>query len=246
LKSSCLWPESEPEIRPAYESTLIQQRKALTLGYTRRYLMILDQLSQALQKGDRDQVRSLAEQAVESGLAASTVLNDGLIAGMDVVGQKFQAGEFFIPNMLLAARAMQAALDILKPKLVESGTKPVGKVVLGTVKGDHHDIGKDLVAMMLEGKGFEVIDIGIDAPEQKFVDAVAEDIQIVAMSALLSTTAPFIGDTIEALSRAGLRDGIKIMAGGGAVTQEFADKIGADAYGPDAAVAADLALNLVS
>ena len=208
--------------------------------------MILDQLSQALQQGDQNQVRSLAEQAMHSGLDATTILNDGLIAGMDVVGQKFQAGEFFIPNMLLAARAMHAALEILKPKLVESGTEPVGKVVLGTVKGDHHDIGKDLVAMMLEGKGFEVIDIGVDAPEQKFVDAVADDVQIVAMSALLSTTAPFIGDTIEALNRAGLRNNVKIMAGGGAVTQEFADKIGADAYGADAAIAADLALKLVS
>jgi 5-methyltetrahydrofolate--homocysteine methyltransferase len=164
---------------------------------------------------------------------------------MDEVGRKFQSGEFFIPHMLLAARAMNVAMEILRPHLVKTGAKPAGKALLGTVQGDHHDIGKNLVSMMLKGKGFEVIDIGIDTPVQKFVDSVTNDTDIVAMSALLSTTAPFLEKTIVALEEAGLRRRVKIMVGGGAVTQEYADKIGADAYGKDAAIAAEKALELV-
>ena len=207
--------------------------------------MILDQLSETLQKGDQKQIVELIGQAFDAGMTPETVLNEGLIAGMDAVGQKFQAGEIYIPHMLLAARAMHAALDILKPLLAESGNAPAGRVVLGTVKGDHHDIGKNLVSTMLTGKGFEVIDIGIDVPPEKFVGAVDETIQIVAMSALLSTTAPFIGETIEALDQAAVRKNVKIMVGGGAVSQAFADGIGADAYGADAAMAAVLAMKLV-
>jgi corrinoid protein of di/trimethylamine methyltransferase len=208
--------------------------------------MILDQLFEAVIKGDQKLVPSLVEQALGDGMEPQTVLNEGLIRGMTRVGEKFQTGEYFIPNMLLAARAMNAALEILKPRLAETGAEPVGKVIMGTVKGDHHDIGKNLVTMMLKGKGFEVIDIGIDVPPENFVEAVTDDIRIVGMCSLLSTTAPFLGDTIEAFTRAGVRDRIKIMVGGGVVTQEFADKIGADAYGQDAAVAAQLALKLVS
>ena len=208
--------------------------------------MILEQLSEALQKGDRKQIAALVEQAFDAGMTPETVLNKGLIAGMDAVGQKFQTGEIYIPHMLLAARAMHAALDILRPLLAERGNAPAGRVVLGTVQGDHHDIGKNLVATMLEGKGFEVIDVGIDAPPDKFVHAVDETVQIVAMSALLSTTAPFIGETIAALDQAAIRQNVKIMVGGGAVTREFADHIGADAYGDDAATAAVLAVELVS
>ena len=207
--------------------------------------MILAQISEALYKGDQKQIVERVQQAFDEGLTPETLLNEGLIAGMDVVGQKFQTGEIYIPHMLLAARAMHAALDILKPLLAESGSVPAGRVVLGTVKGDHHDIGKNLVATLLEGKGFEVIDVGIDAPPEKFVAAVDETVQVVAMSALLSTTAPFIGDTIEALERAALRENLKIMIGGGAVTQALADSIGADAYGADAATAAVLATQLV-
>ena len=173
------------------------------------------------------------------------VLSQGLIAGMDVVGQRFAEGLIYIPHMLLAARAMHAALDILKPLLAESGNVSAGRVVLGTVQGDHHDIGKNLVSTMLEGKGFEVIDVGIDAPPEKFVAAVDDTVQIVAMSALLSTTASFIGETIQALEKAGVRKNVKIMVGGGAVSQRFADSIGADAYGADAATAALLAMRLV-
>ncbi len=207
--------------------------------------MVLAQISEILSKGDQKQIVELVQQAFDKGVAPETVLNEGLIAGMDRVGQKFQSGEIYIPHMLLAARAMHAALDILKPLLAESGNAPAGRVVLGTVKGDHHDIGKNLVATMLEGKGFEVIDVGIDAPPETFVAAVDDTVQVVAMSALLSTTAPFIGATIEALERAALRENLKIMIGGGAVTQALADSLGADAYGADAATAAVLATELV-
>lgn len=207
--------------------------------------MLLDAIVEALQKGDQKQIGERVRQALDAGLTPETVLNAGLIAGMDVVGQKFQAGTIYIPHMLLAARAMHTALDILKPLLAESGNATVGRVVLGTVKGDHHDIGKNLVSTMLEGKGFEVVDVGIDAAVERFVDAVDDTVQVVAMSALLSTTAPFIGETIEALDKAGLRGGIKIMVGGGAVSQAFAERIGADAYGADAATAAVLAVKLI-
>ena len=206
--------------------------------------MVLAQLLETLYKGDQKQIVELVRQAFDAGMAPETVLKEGLIAGMDEVGRKFQAGEIYIPHMLLAARAMHAALDILKPLLAERGNAPAGRVVLGTVKGDHHDIGKNLVATMLEGKGFEVIDVGIDAPPEKFVAAVDETVRIVAMSALLSTTAPFIGETIVAFEQAALRENIKIMVGGGAVTREFAERIGADAYGADAAAAAGLAMQL--
>lgn len=208
--------------------------------------MILKNLSEALQKGDRDLVSSLVKEAFEGGLKAEEILNSGLIAGMDQIGKKFQKGEIYIPHMLIAARAMHAALDIIKPKMVETGAQSIGKVVLGTVRGDHHDIGKNLVAMMLEGKGLEVVDIGIDVPPEKFVDAASDDARIIGMSALLSTTAPFMKETIEALEKAGLRDKVKVMVGGGAVTREYADRIGADAYGSDAAAAADIALELIS
>lgn len=208
--------------------------------------MILNRILETLQKGDVKQISELIGQALDSGMTPEKVLNQGLIAGMDRVGQKFQTGEIYIPHMLLAARAMHAALDILKPLLAESGNASAGRVVLGTVQGDHHDIGKNLVSTMLEGKGFEVIDVGIDALPEKFVAAVDETVQIVAMSALLSTTAPFMGKTIEALERAGVRQHVRIMVGGGAVTRGFADSIGADAYGADAATAALLAMTLVS
>lgn len=207
--------------------------------------MILDKISETLQKGDPKQIAELIGQAFDAGMTPEMVLNQGLIAGMDVVGQRFAAGEIYIPHMLLAARAMHAALDILKPLLAERGNASAGRVVLGTVHGDHHDIGKNLVSTMLEGKGFEVIDVGIDASPEKFVAAVDDTVQIVAMSALLSTTAPFIGETIQALERACVRQQVKIMVGGGAVSQGFADSIGADAYGADAATAALLAMKLV-
>lgn len=206
---------------------------------------VLNRLAEQIYLGQRDQVRELVREALESDLAVSRILTEGLIPGMDVVGKKFQTGEYFIPNMLMAARAMQGALEILRPLLAETGAKPAGKVVIGTVKGDHHDIGKNLVRMMIEGKGFEVIDLGMDTPPQKFVEAVDETVDIVGLSCLLSTTAPFIRETVEALERAGLRNSIKIMVGGGVVTQEMADNFGADAYGQDAAWGAVKAVELI-
>ncbi|MFH1139874.1 MAG: corrinoid protein [Pseudomonadota bacterium] len=206
--------------------------------------MDLTDLRQNLETGNRERVRELTRAALEAGFGPGEILNSGLIQGMDVVGKKFQTGEYFIPHMLLAARAMHAALEILKPVLLAAGVRAAAKVVLGTVSGDHHDIGKNLVGIMLESKGFEVIDIGIDAPPDRFVQAVGEGVKVVAMSALLSTTAPKMIDTLEALDKAGLSGRIKTMVGGGVITQEFADRIGAGGYAPDAAAAADLALRL--
>lgn len=208
--------------------------------------MILQELAQYLITGDREQVRALTEKAVQDGVPPADILNNALIAGMDEVGEKFQAGEYYIPHMLISARAMQSALEILRPLLSNAGAEPVGKVILGTVKGDHHDIGKNLIKMMMEGKGFEVIDLGMDTSPEDFVAAVDESVDIVAMSALLSTTAPFIKDTIDALVAAGVRDRIKIIVGGGVVNQEMADTYGADAYGQDAASGAAKALALIS
>ena len=206
--------------------------------------MTLEELAASLETGDQERVRTLTRQALNDGIEPLVILNQGLIPGMDVVGRKFQEGVYFIPHMLLAARAMHAALDIVKPILGSGGIQAAGRVVLGTVQGDHHDIGKNLVGIMLESKGFEVIDIGIDASPEAFVAAITEDVSLVGLSVLLSTTAPHMADTLEALDKAGLLSRVRTMVGGGAINQAFADKIGADGYGPDAVAAADLALSL--
>jgi 5-methyltetrahydrofolate--homocysteine methyltransferase len=207
---------------------------------------ILNSISEALQRGDREKVRSLTQEALESKIPPSQILEEGLIAGMDITGEKFKRGEIYIPEVLIIARAMHSGLDILKPALAERGAQPVGKFIIGTVKGDYHDIGKNLVIMMIQGKGFEVVDLGMDVPTERFVDAVQnEKVNIIGMSALLSTTRPSMEETIEALKNAGLRDRVKIMVGGGAVTERFADEIGADAFGQDAATAAELAISLL-
>jgi 5-methyltetrahydrofolate--homocysteine methyltransferase len=207
---------------------------------------MLKQIAEAVEKGEQNQTKELVLKALEEKQAPEVILNQGLIAGMDVVGAKFQSGEFFIPHMLIAARAMQTALEVLKPRLIETGIEPVGKAVIATVKNDHHDIGKNLVIIMLQGKGFDVVDLGIDVAAEKVVAAAAQDVQLVGLSALLSTTLPFMAQTVSALNEAGVRDRLKIIVGGGPVTQAFADDIGSDGYAPDAAQAADLALNLVS
>lgn len=207
---------------------------------------LLQRLADSLPEGDIAVTSDLVNRAVAEGVPAQTVLDQGLIAGMDRVGARFQTGEIFIPHMLLAARAMYAAIDILKPKLAESGARPAGHILLGTVKGDHHDIGKNLLRIMLEGKGFTVTDLGIDVSPEAFVAGVTEKIHIVAMSALLSTTAPFINATIDALAKAGVRDKVKIIIGGGVVTQTMADDCGADAYGADAATGAVRAMELMN
>ena len=173
---------------------------------------VLNRLAEEIVLGRQDQVRESVREALDRDLDVNLILTRGLIPGMDIVGEKFQAGEYFIPHMLLSARAMQGALEILRPLLAVTGSRPAGRVVIGTVRGDHHDIGKNLVRMMLEGKGFEVLDLGMDAAPEKFVAAADDTVDIVGLSCLLSTTAPFIRETIEALDKAGLRNRIKTVS----------------------------------
>jgi len=203
-------------------------------------------LAQAIISGNKDLAESLTIDALNEGTPPDQILNNGLVAGMNIVGQKFKANEFYVPEVLIAARAMNAAMTHLRPALVETGAKPVGKIVLGTVKDDLHDIGKNLVGMMLEGAGFEIIDLGTDVKPEKFTEAVEEyNAQIVALSALLTTTMPAMKATIDVLESAGLRDRVKVMIGGAPVTQNYADEIGADGYAPDAASAVDTAKILI-
>jgi 5-methyltetrahydrofolate--homocysteine methyltransferase len=206
----------------------------------------LEQLKQAIIKGDLDQARPLTEAALSQGMDPERVLGEGLIAGMDVVGEEFKAGEVYIPEVLLAAKTMQDAMSVLKPLLVESGVKPRGTVVMGTVRGDLHDIGKNLVAMMLEGAGFEVVDLGNDVPPEKFVEVAEEKgAQVIGMSALLTTTMHAMKDTVDTLMEKGLHGKIKTIVGGAPLTAAFAEEIGATGYGNDAAAAVDLAKELV-
>lgn len=205
----------------------------------------LQGIAEAVIAGNRDEVTKLVQQAVDEGVGPEAIINDGLIAGMGVVGDKFKKNEFYVPEVLIAARAMHGGMDIIKPLLAESGIEPKGVIAIGTVKGDLHDIGKNLVAMMLEGGGYEVIDLEVDVPPEKFVEVVNErNVKILALSALLTTTMPSMKDTIEALKEAGVRDKVKVMIGGAPVTQNYADEIGADGYAPDAASAVDLAAEL--
>jgi len=205
----------------------------------------LNAMAQAVERGDRNAVVQATRQALDEGVAPGTILNDGLILGMSRIGVKFKNNEVFIPEVLIAARAMAGAMEILEPKLVETGVQPRGTVVIGTVKQDLHDIGKNLVAMMLKGGGFRVTDLGVDVAPAKFVEAVqGEQPQILALSALLTTTMPNMKEVIQAVRAAGA-DGVKIIIGGAPVTQAFADEIGADGYAPDAGSAVDLASSLV-
>lgn len=202
----------------------------------------LEQIREATITGDAETVTASTQALLAQGVPPDQILDQALIPAMTEVGQRFAAGEFFVPEMLIAARAMKMALAILAPALKNTGFEPAGKVVLGTVQGDLHDIGKNLVGALLEGAGFQVIDIGIDVPPAKFVEAVAtHHPYFVGMSALLTTTMPMMKTTIEALKTAGLRKDVKVMIGGAPVTQDYADKIGADLYAPDAATAAQKA-----
>lgn len=205
-------------------------------------MSVLLEISEALQKGKAKIVGEKTQEALDAGLAPSDILNNGLLLGMGIIGGKFKRNEVYVPEVLIAARAMHAGLNILKPKLVESGVEPIGKVVLGTVKGDLHDIGKNLVGMMLIGAGLEVIDLGVDVSEEKFVEAVKEmQPKLVILSALLTTTMSQQKVVIDALVNAGVRDSLKIMVGGAPVTENFAKEIGADAYTEDAATCAEVA-----
>jgi len=207
----------------------------------------LVQISNAVIEGRVKDIPSLTNTALSSGLTAKDILDKGLMPGMDVIGAEFKKGKKFVPEVLLSARTMQASLGILKPLLAQAGEKMAGKVIIGTVKGDLHDIGKSLVGMMLEGSGFEVVDLGKDVPPEKFVDAVKkEKPDIVAMSALLTTTMRSMGYTMTALKEAGLRETVKIMIGGAPVTVDFAKQIGADGYGANAPAAVELAKKFIN
>jgi 5-methyltetrahydrofolate--homocysteine methyltransferase len=208
---------------------------------------ILEKIATMLISGNEAEVKTLTQEALNNGVGAKEILDKGLLAGMDVVGKRFKADEMFIPEVLLCARCMHGAMQILQPLLTEADAKGVGKFVIGTVEGDLHDIGKNLVAMMLQGAGFEVIDLGINLKPQVFVDAVKEHKpDIIGMSALLTTTMPKMAETIKALQEAGLRDKVKIMAGGAPVTRNFVKEIGGDAYGESAAIAAEKAKELLA
>jgi 5-methyltetrahydrofolate--homocysteine methyltransferase len=207
----------------------------------------LNNISESLQRGAAEKVEELVKKALEENLLPKKILEDGLIKGMGIIGAKFKKNEVYVPEVLIAARAMHAGMSILRPKLAETGVKNIGTIAIGTVKGDLHDIGKNLVKMMLEGAGFEVIDLGIDVSVDKFVEAVKEHKpNIIAMSALLTTTMVNMPEVIKALEAAGLREKVKIMIGGAPITQNYADQIGADGYSPDAASAVDNAKTFIA
>ena len=209
-------------------------------------MSLLEDISAALQKGKAKDVKELVQQAIGEGLGAQTILEEGLLSGMNIIGGKFKRNEVYVPEVLIAARAMNAGTALLKPLLASAGVEATGKVVIGTVKGDLHDIGKNLVRMMMEGKGLEVIDLGVDVSAEKFVQAINDhQADIVALSALLTTTMNEMKGVIEALDAAGLRDKVKVMIGGAPITESFRAAIGADAYTPDAASASESALALI-
>jgi len=203
-------------------------------------------IAQAINQGDRDKTVELTQKALGAGDNPQDIIAKGLQAGMAAVGEKFSSGEYFLPDMLMAARAMKAALEVLAPALKETGIPTIGKVVIGTVEGDMHDIGKNVVATFLSGNGFEVFDLGLNVPAQKFIDEVKEkQPDILGMSALLTTTMPVMGKVIKALEGAGLRSGVKVVVGGAPVTQDYADYIGADGYAHDGGRAVPVCRELI-
>jgi len=205
-------------------------------------MSICAQISESLQKGKAKVVKELVQQALDQGLTPKEILDDGLLAAMDVVGEKFKNNEIYVPEMLVAARAMGAGTEVLKPYLKEAGVEAIGKVALGTVKGDLHDIGKNLVRMMLEGKGIEVLDLGVDVSAERFLEAYeTQGIDLIACSALLTTTMGEMKNVVDLFTEKGYRDKVKIMVGGAPITDSFCKSIGADYYTPDAASAADVA-----
>ena len=207
---------------------------------------IFEKLSTAILEGDSEKTPKLVERGLKQGHTPKELLDNGLIVGMDEVGARFKRGDMFVPEVLMSADSMAAGMIILRPLLVESGVELLGKIVMGTVKGDLHDIGKNLVSMMCEGSGFEIIDIGFNVEPEKFIQAIKEhQPQIVGMSAMLTTTMRAMGHTIKAISEAGLRDQVKIMVGGAPVDKEFSERIGADGYGSNAPSGSDLAKQLV-
>ena len=206
-------------------------------------MSILEEISENLQHGKAKVVKELVQQAVDEGLSPETILKEGLLPGMNIIGEKFKVNEVYVPEVLVAARAMNMGAQVLKPYLEQAGVKAVGRVCLGTVQGDLHDIGKNLVKMMLEGKGLEVIDLGIDVAPEKFIEtAIEQDCRVICCSALLTTTMGVMAEVVQKAKEAGIRDKVKIMIGGAPVSQAFCDQIGADCYTPDAASCADAAV----
>ena len=207
---------------------------------------LYERIATAILEGDSDSVPGLVQKGLDEGMRAKALLDNGLVVGMDEVGVRFKRGDMFVPEVLMSAEAMKSGMFLLRPILAEAGEEMLGTIVLGTVEGDLHDIGKNLVGMMCEGGGFEVVNLGFDVPPEKFIEAIKEyQPQIVGMSALLTTTMRSMGHTIKAIAEAGLRDQIKIMVGGAPVDAEFADRIGADGYGSNGPAAADLAKKFV-
>ena len=205
-------------------------------------MSILVEISENLQKGKAKIVKELVQKALDEGLSPEQILNEGLLHGMGIVGEKFKNNEVYVPEVLVSARAMNMGAQILKPHLAEAGVQATGKVCIGTVQGDLHDIGKNLVKMMMEGKGLEVVDLGTDVPAETFIQtAIEQNCQVICCSALLTTTMNVMADVVKAAEAAGIRDKVKIMVGGAPVNQEFCDMIGADCYTVDAASAADAA-----
>ena len=205
----------------------------------------LETIKEAVLKGDQKKAREAVEAAVKAGIPVEGILNKGLIAGMQIVGVKFKNNEYYVPEVLIAARAMNQAMTVVEPLIIQAGIKPAAKLAIGTVKGDLHDIGKNLVVMMWKGAGYQVEDLGIDVPPEKFAEAVKNGAQVVGLSALLTTTMIAMKEVVETLSRQGLKDKAKVVIGGAPVTQSFADEIGADGYAPDAASAVDVVKSLI-
>ena len=206
---------------------------------------VLERISEDLQEGLAEDVVELVKEAIDAGLTAQKILNDGLLAGMNIVGQKFKNMEMYVPDVLMSARAMSMGTDVLKPLLLDEKVEKVGKVVIGTVKGDLHDIGKNLVKMMMEGRGLEVIDLGSDVEPALFIDkAIEEEAAVVACSALLTTTMIQMEDVVGIAKEKGVRESLAIMVGGAPLSQEYCDRIGADCFAADAATAAEMALNI--
>ncbi|MCK8825381.1 corrinoid protein [Fuchsiella alkaliacetigena] len=207
----------------------------------------LEKVTEAVIAGEVEQVADLTQEAVDAGEEPSKIIKEGLIAGMDIVGTRFKANEMFVPEVLIAAKTMHAGMEVVKPLLTEGESSSTGTVLIGTVEGDLHDIGKNLVIMMLEGAGFEVIDVGIDVPAKEFIEAIKEHKpDILGLSALLTTTMPAMEEAVAAVEEAGLKDQVKIMVGGAPVSKEFAEEIGADGYAPDGSTAADLAKEFIA
>ncbi|NNK94110.1 MAG: corrinoid protein [Desulfobacterales bacterium] len=207
----------------------------------------ISKITQTLMEGDDQTLIALVNEALAAGRAAQEILNDELIAGMDLVGEKMGSGEMFIPEVLMSARAMGAAVEVLKPHLGEGESSSAGTIVIGTVKGDLHDIGKNLVVMMLESAGFEVVDLGVDVEPEIFIEAIKKNQpEILGLSALLTTTMPMLKKTVEAIDASGVRENLKILIGGAPVNQAFADEIGADGYAPDAGSASKMAKAIIA